>query len=44
MDKKERLEKAGFEVDLDRFVLDMEEELVERYRLAREYIWIGRKN
>ena len=44
MDKKERLEKVGFEVDLDRFVLDMDEELVERYRLAREYIWIGRKN
>lgn len=44
MDKKERLEKAGFEVHLDRFVVDMGEELVERYRLAREYIWIGRKN
>lgn len=44
MDKKQRMEKAGFIVELNNYLYDMKEELVLRYGIMREFIWIGHKS
>ena len=43
MDKKGRLEKAGFEVVLDKYFYDLDAEIIERYRIMRENIWLCKK-
>lgn len=40
MDKKDRLEKAGFEVVLDKYFYELDDEIIERYRIMRENIWL----
>jgi SAM-dependent methyltransferase len=41
-DFKDRLEEAGFEVSVDRWLWELDGEIRERYRLAAEDIYVGR--
>ena len=43
MDKKDRLERAGFTVVLDKYLYDMSDEKVSKYGLLREDIWLCKK-
>jgi len=42
-DKKDRLEKAGFTVELNKFLFLLPNETIQRYALSREDIWIAHK-
>lgn len=43
-DKKQRLENAGFEVVLDKFLYELPQETIQKYALLPEDIWVCKKN
>lgn len=43
MDKKDRLERAGFAVKLDKYLMELPDETIKKYALLREDIWLAIK-
>lgn len=43
MDKQTRLEKAGFEVVLDKFLYEMSDKRIQKHAIVREDIWLCKK-
>lgn len=43
MDKKDRLEKAGFTVALDPYLHNLSDEIINRYAIEREDVWLCKK-